>query len=238
MPYATKITGSDNTVYDIKDVEARRNRVFCGNCSTAAGTATKVVTVDSDFTLAAGREIAVKFASANTAANPKLNVNSTGAISIYYQGDTIRSNVSVLSQNDYYTFFVYDGSNWVWAGQDEKHTAPIEYYNYQTDETNISFSEYESYQQVDITGSTHTFIIDMDVDNTFVNYLLVNNSGNSTCTIILQAANGMSWQRFIRPTDAIEVEPGEYIELSFISINYGDELVITKSASLERGSIS
>ncbi len=52
-----------------------------GVCTTSAGTAAKVVTLD-DFKLEEGAIIAVKFSNVNTAANPTLNVNGTGAKAI------------------------------------------------------------------------------------------------------------------------------------------------------------
>lgn len=54
-----------------------------GTCSTAANTAAKVVTCSNFDTLMVGITIHVCFDNTNTAANPTLNVNSTGAKSIY-----------------------------------------------------------------------------------------------------------------------------------------------------------
>lgn len=101
-------------------------------CSTAAGTATKVATIctDSDttntaFTLVKGVSIQVKFSNTNSASNPKLNVNSTGAKSIYYKGASITA--SYLKANYIYTF-VYNGTQWELVGEistdaDTKNTA-------------------------------------------------------------------------------------------------------------------
>ena len=52
-----------------------------GSCSTAAATAEKAVACTS-YTLTTGSRIIVKFTVTNTAANPTLNVNSTGAKAI------------------------------------------------------------------------------------------------------------------------------------------------------------
>ena len=57
-----------------------------GVSTTAASTAAKIADLtDScpDFTLVSGREIVVYFSEANTAANPSLNFEGTGAIPIY-----------------------------------------------------------------------------------------------------------------------------------------------------------
>lgn len=62
--------------------------VFYGTCSTAAATAAKVVSA-TDFFLSTGVEITVKNTIANTATAPTLNVNGTGAKSIYYHGAAV-----------------------------------------------------------------------------------------------------------------------------------------------------
>ena len=50
-----------------------------GECSTAAGTAAKTVDAIGDFALATGARILVKFTVTNTANNPTLNVDGSGA---------------------------------------------------------------------------------------------------------------------------------------------------------------
>ena len=59
-----------------------------GTCTTAAGTAAKVVTLSNFDTLTAGVTIHVRFTYSNTVANPTLNVNSKGAKPIYAYGTT------------------------------------------------------------------------------------------------------------------------------------------------------
>ena len=83
-----------------------------GDCSTAAGTAAKAVTI-TNFELSKNAFVFVKFSAANTAANPTLNVTGTGAKAIYYQGAAVPA--SYLEANRYY-HFVYDGSHWVLTG--------------------------------------------------------------------------------------------------------------------------
>lgn len=83
-----------------------------GVCSTVAGTAAKTVTL-SGFVLATGAEITVKFSSTNTAANPTLNVNSTGAKGIRYKNAAVPSGYIVANK----TYrFVYDGTYWQIVG--------------------------------------------------------------------------------------------------------------------------
>lgn len=82
-------------------VDGSANRVNYGTCSTAAATAAKTVACNG-FALIDGAEITVKFKTTNTAANPTLNVNSTGAKSIYYRGTAITA--GYLATNRIYTF--------------------------------------------------------------------------------------------------------------------------------------
>lgn len=83
-----------------------------GTCSTSYSTAAKAVTL-SNFVLETGAFIFVKFTYRNTASNPTLNVNSTGAKNIYRYGTTATGNVPGLSWYDGAVVgFVYDGSYW------------------------------------------------------------------------------------------------------------------------------
>ncbi|MBQ9701365.1 MAG: hypothetical protein IJV71_12185, partial [Lachnospiraceae bacterium] len=83
-----------------------------GTCATAAATAAKVVTL-SGFTLYTGAQITVQFTYANTAANPTLNVNGTGAKYIRVNNANITS-MYYWGANNTVTF-VYNGSYWVMA---------------------------------------------------------------------------------------------------------------------------
>ena len=83
-----------------------------GTCSTAAETAAKVMSLP-DFTLDTGAEITVKFSATNTAANPTLNVNSTGAKGIRYKNAAVPSGYIVANKTYQ---FVYDGTYWQIVG--------------------------------------------------------------------------------------------------------------------------
>jgi hypothetical protein len=85
-------------------------KVAYGTCTTAAGTTIKAVTAPG-FTLYEGAEITVKFTDKNTAVNPKLNVNNTGAFYIYVN-DTCMSSDYYWAAKGVMTFR-YDGSHWV-----------------------------------------------------------------------------------------------------------------------------
>lgn len=122
MPIISKITLPDNTTYDVTDGRG----MFVGSCSTAAATQTKDVSVSADqnFVLRIGAVIAVKFANTNTyksttTAPCKMNVNETGAKNIYWVDTSTPNNTTsaiAYGSANYYHFYVYDGSNWVWVG--------------------------------------------------------------------------------------------------------------------------
>lgn len=81
-------------------------------CSTAAATQAKTVSV-TGFNLVTGARVTIKFTVTNTAANPTLNVNGTGAKAIKYRGAAI--NTGYLAANRVYEF-VYDGTDYLFMG--------------------------------------------------------------------------------------------------------------------------
>ena len=82
-----------------------------GVCSTASGTAAKTVSITTGtFTLETGARVSVYF-TANTATNPTLNVNSTGAKSIRIEGLSLDSAASAGYLKGVCDF-VYDGTYW------------------------------------------------------------------------------------------------------------------------------
>ena len=107
---ATKLQTKRNI--DGVQFDGSANIIHFGSCSTAAGTAAKVVSC-TGFVLASGSRITVKFTTTNTAANPTLNVNSTGAKAIKYRGSTISA--GYLAAGRVYTF-IYDGTNYELVG--------------------------------------------------------------------------------------------------------------------------
>lgn len=62
--------------------------VSYGSSSTAAATAAKVATI-ADFKLTSGALVLIEFTATNTASNPTLNISSTGAKAIYYNGAAV-----------------------------------------------------------------------------------------------------------------------------------------------------
>lgn len=86
-------------------------------CSTEAATAAKVATIadgSSTFVLEKGVRICVSFTYANTASAATLNVASTGAKAICWQGSALVS--SQYWQAGAVVDFVYDGNGWSIVG--------------------------------------------------------------------------------------------------------------------------
>jgi len=81
-----------------------------GTCTTVAATNTKVGTL-AGFVRSTGAVVAIKFSNANTAANPTLSVNSTGAAAII----DYRTGVAVTPKaiGNRIHFFQFDGANWI-----------------------------------------------------------------------------------------------------------------------------
>lgn len=119
-PAQTDITGNAGTATKLATArningmlfDGSANRINFGVCSTAAATAAKTVAC-TGFALITGAEITVFFNTTNTAANPTLNVNNTGAKPIYYRGAAISA--GYLAANRIYTF-IYTGSAYSLVG--------------------------------------------------------------------------------------------------------------------------
>ena len=111
------------------------NSLYYGECNTGASTAAKVVTLTNgdDFTLVEGAKICVRFENANSASNPTLNVNGTGAIAAVRFGTTVigttAGSAGAWSAGSI-AIFVYDGTSWV------------EHYWHNTTYSSMSVSEY------------------------------------------------------------------------------------------------
>lgn len=119
-PAQTDITGNAGTATKLATArningisfDGSANRTNFAVCSTAAATAAKTVSC-TGFTLITGAEITVFFNTTNTAANPTLNVNNTGAKPIFYRGAAISA--GYLAANRIYTFR-YTGSAYSLVG--------------------------------------------------------------------------------------------------------------------------
>lgn len=103
------------------------HNMFVCTCTTAASTAQKDVTFASgqgSFILEnlginpyVGMIIAVKFTNTNTASNPKIKLGTFVAKSIYKGSAVVTSsNKTAAGIASTYTYYLYDGTNWVWLG--------------------------------------------------------------------------------------------------------------------------
>ena len=111
-----------NHIEDGIDDASKHSRrcVYYGTCSTSASTSAKVVSVSSaqGFELVTGVVVIVSFTQTNTSDTATLNVNSTGAISVYYNTSTsLSDNASKQAGGGYAnrsSMYMYDGTYWVW----------------------------------------------------------------------------------------------------------------------------
>ena len=88
-----------------------------GTCSSLAAATEKAVVLANFDTLMEGVAVAVKFVYGNTATNPTLNVNGTGAKPIYKFGTTAPGNVATEAWNaNSIVTFGYDGTSWMMTG--------------------------------------------------------------------------------------------------------------------------
>lgn len=115
LGYLDGVTSAIQT--QLNNKATKGHGIYYGTCDTAADTAAKVVTLTdaTGFSLTAGAVVVVKFTNTNSVASPTLNVNSTGAKSIYRYGTTA-ANTSQSSTGwraGAVQIFVYDGTGWV-----------------------------------------------------------------------------------------------------------------------------
>ena len=92
------------------------NRTFFGTCSTAAAISAKVITLSDadDFKLVPGVVIGVKSTVTNTASNVTLNVNGTGAKSVWYNTAVhTGSTAGLYGTANLVIYYMYDGEHWV-----------------------------------------------------------------------------------------------------------------------------
>lgn len=116
-PSAT--TSANGLMASTDKAKLDNTNVAYGTCTTAAATAAKVVTIsgNTNWKLAVGSTVIVKFTNTNTASNCTLNVNSSGAKQIWYNTAVNTGNSStIFGYANRYIKFMYDGTYWVWMG--------------------------------------------------------------------------------------------------------------------------
>lgn len=93
------------------------NGVYYGVCDTDQATKTKTVTLTNgtNFTLATGCMVAIKFTNASAAATMTLNVNNTGEKNLVLYGTSAMSSGTITNgwRAGAVVLFVYDGTSWV-----------------------------------------------------------------------------------------------------------------------------
>lgn len=110
MAYVTKAIGPNGTEYPI-------GSSLYGTCTSSADATAKVALVAGFDTLITGVEVRVKMTNSNTATNPTININNTGAKAIKIFGSTAVGNTVGTSWNPgEIVSFTYDGTNWLVTG--------------------------------------------------------------------------------------------------------------------------
>lgn len=101
--------------HEIKQIDSKflPNYPVYATCTSAANS-NKVATTDFDFSLSAGRRVAVKFTNANTKSQPSLNINSTGNKTIIWNSQTLP--FTQYWKAGSLVEFVYDGSHYQVVG--------------------------------------------------------------------------------------------------------------------------
>ena len=118
-----KITAGGNSVIFKTPASDNTNnrRGFWGTSSTAAATAEKAVTLGSTtgWELVAGTIVGVKFTNTNTAGTVKLNVNSSGAKQIWYNGAAYTgTEARITGWAGHTIYYIYDGTYWEFINND------------------------------------------------------------------------------------------------------------------------
>ena len=119
-PAQTSVSGNAGTATTLATARAIDGVNFNGGaaivhfttCSTAAGTVAKTASL-TGFVLTTGSLVYVMFSNANSATNPTLNINSTGAKAMYSAGERLTG--SKLTNGVVYAF-IYDGTQYQSVG--------------------------------------------------------------------------------------------------------------------------
>ena len=118
----TSLGKADTAIQAHQDISGKYDSsngslIAYGTCTTAAATSAKVVTLSgvTNWSLKVGAVICVKSSYTNTAQNPTLNVNGSGAKPIVYGSANITtSSLSMATESTRQTMYFYNGTAWVW----------------------------------------------------------------------------------------------------------------------------
>lgn len=154
-------------------------------CSTAAGTVAKVANIiasvsQPDFTLLNGRIVTIKMANGNTATDPTLNVNSTGALPIRLpnQASSVHVGPNCWGAGVWLQFqYVTDGSNqyWLLLGHDVA-SATSEYTTYSDGRIEYLKSYLDTILQAWKNGTSGYLVL----NGITINYGVKTSSGDSS----------------------------------------------------------
>lgn len=110
---------TDNNYTTNEKTKLANTNVAYATSSTAAETAAKVATItgNTNWELKTGSIVVIKFSTTNTANNPTLNINNTGAKSIWYNTAVITtSNLGYAGTANRPMMFMYDGTQYIFIG--------------------------------------------------------------------------------------------------------------------------
>jgi hypothetical protein len=85
---------------------------YSGKCTTAAATVAKTVDIEG-FVLRPSVRVSIMFTPANSAANPTININGTGAFTIRWNNAAVTG--ATIAANRYIDF-IFDGTYWQMVG--------------------------------------------------------------------------------------------------------------------------
>lgn len=199
--YAVGLDKNGDLSVNVPWTDGNNRRVFYGTCDTAAATAAKVVTLGdtTGWELKAGTVVGVKSTYTNSAQNPTLNVNSSGAKSIWYGQSLITTgNLNKAGYASRVQFYMYDGTQWVWInwGVDDNST----YYYESTYVTTASgtaakvglcsnFALQEGHLQVLLmNANTVQGAITLNINSTGAKPIYINGSASSASNYTLPKA--------------------------------------------------
>lgn len=117
--YSAATTSKEGLMSAADKTKSEATNIAYGTCSTDAATAAKVIAVsnNANWKLAAGSTITILFDETNTADNPTLNVNGTGAKNIFYGSSQITTaNLGYAGTASRPMTFMYDGTQYRFIG--------------------------------------------------------------------------------------------------------------------------
>lgn len=201
--------GSLTTTRTIDGVEfnGSANVTRYASCSTASGTVAKTATITAGtYKLAAGAKVTVKFTYANTAANPTLNINSTGAKSIYWRGSAIT--MAQYWQAGAVLEFVYTGSQYELVGAANPNASMTT-----STSTSVSISSMIPNVLYQYTGNCTSVSVSSFASGSggVDEYMLEFKASSSGCTLSLPS--GVSWMG----GTAMTVEAGKKHQVSIVN---------------------